>query len=90
MVSYIQEGNSITVPRGSTVLYTVTADGYEGQSGTIFANTTKTVNIVLEELKEVIFTINALPENAIIEFEIDDGNGIYTYKGTEIMDYTTS
>lgn len=87
---YVQEGNSITVPKGSTVFYSVSADGYEGKSGTIVANVTKTVTVELEELKEMIFTISALPENAIIEFEVVDVNGTYTYTDTEQMEYTTA
>lgn len=90
MASYIQVGNSITVPKGSTVTYNVSAEGYETQTGTILANVTKTVTVELEKLKECIFTISALPEDAIIEFEIVDGNGIYTYEGTEQVTHTVS
>lgn len=44
---YQQSGNLITVPKNSSVEYSVSADGYATQTGTITVNDTKTVNITL-------------------------------------------
>ena len=47
---YTQSGNSITVPNGTTVTWSVSADGYTTQSGTWTANgSNKTENITLVE-----------------------------------------
>jgi hypothetical protein len=88
MRSYIQNGNSITVPKGSTVYYTVELDGYDTISGTILADETKTVVVELKEGYRT-FVINTDQENAVIDFEVLNEDGLYTYSGEEAVTYTT-
>lgn len=86
MSSYIQNGNSITVPKGSTVYYTVELDGYDTVSGTILADETKTVVVELKEGYRT-FVINTDQENAVIDFEVLIEDGLYTYSGEEAVTY---
>ena len=88
MSSYIQNGNSITVPKGSTVYYTVELDGYDTTSGTILADETKTVVVELKEGYRT-FIINVEQENAVIDFEVVNEDGLYTYSGEESVAYIT-
>ena len=46
---YTQSGNSITVPKGTSVLWMVAKEGYETQSGNVTVTSTQSVNVVLEE-----------------------------------------
>lgn len=87
MSEYIQNGNSITVPKGALVCYTVSLNGYPTVSGTVVADETKTVTIELQELDYRILTINTPQENAVIEFEVVNEDGIYTYTNEETMSY---
>ncbi len=87
MSSYVQNGNSITVPKGSTIRYTITLDGFETKTGTIFADATKTVTIALDDLGYKILTINTPTENAKIEFEVVNEDGLYHYTGSEELTF---
>ena len=46
---YTQSGNSITVPKGTSVVWMVAKEGYETQSGNVTVTSTQSVNVVLEE-----------------------------------------
>lgn len=88
MSSYIQTGNSITVPKGSTIQYIVSLDGYTTQIGTIVADKTKTITVSLNETPEKIFKIVTPQDNAVIEFEVVNSDGIYSYSGEESASYS--
>ena len=45
---YLQEGNSITVPYGTTVVYTISADGYTTVTASMMVTSTQTTEIELE------------------------------------------
>jgi len=79
MSIYIQDGNKITVPKGSTIRYAVEADGYKTKRNQIIADETKTIPVILEVSTDYTFTIKTLPENAIVEFEVINSDGIYSY-----------
>jgi len=46
---YTQSGNSITVPKGTNVVWMVAKQDYQTQSGNVVVNSTQSVNVVLEE-----------------------------------------
>ena len=87
MSSYVQNGNSITVPRDSLVEYTVSLDGYYTQTNTIIADETKTIDVVLE-YKLATLTINPTPSDAVVTLTADGytqvGNSITVEKGTSV------
>ena len=87
MSSYIQNGNSITVPRDSNVEYTVSLDGYYTKTDTIVADQTKTIDVVLE-YKFATLTINPTPSDAVVTLTANGytqvGNSITVEKGTSV------
>ena len=58
---YTQQGNSITVPKGTNVVWMVAKEGYETQSGNIVVNSTQSVNVVLEE--STIYGVDVIDYN---------------------------
>lgn len=47
---YVQNGNSITVPQGTTVSYIVSNDGYITSSDSVVINSNQTIDISLEKI----------------------------------------
>ena len=88
MSSYVQNGNSITVPRDSLVEYTISLDGYYTQTNTIIADETKTIDVVLE-YKMATLTINPTPSDAVVTLTAEGytqvGNSIFVEKGTNVQ-----
>ena len=87
MSSYIQNGNSITVPKGSTIEYTVSLKGYVTQTHTIIADETKVIQVTLES-NMVTLTINPTPSDAVVTLTANgytqNGNSITVERGTSV------
>ena len=79
---YTQQGNSITVPKGTNVVWMVAKDGYETQSGNVTVTSTQSVNVVLEE--STIYGVD------VTDYQYTNNNGIcvltqYTGEGGNII-----
>lgn len=87
---YTQSGNSITVPYGTSVEYTVSKEGYETISGTENVISSKTLDIVLEEipydveLTEYIGTANDVEVPTTKTFDEQKSN--YKYNLVEVSE----
>lgn len=84
---YTQSGNSIQVPKGTTVNWTVSKANYVSQSGTKVVNDNYADNITLKEL--LTFTIMPTPSNATVTLIATGytqiGNSIKVPYGTTVM-----
>lgn len=84
---YTQSGNSIQVPRGTTVDWVVSANNYVSQSGTKVVNDNCADNISLKALIE--FTVTPTPSDAIVTLIATGysqiGNSIKVPYGTTVM-----
>lgn len=72
---YVQNGNSITVPEGTTVTWTVENIGYTSQTGTeiISSDLVKDIELVSEDETCAIISVYGLPEG---------GTALFTPTGT--------
>lgn len=84
---YTQLDNSISVPRGTTVTWSVSANNYVSQSGTKVVNDNCADNISLKALVE--FTVTPTPNNATVTLIATGytqvGNSIKVPYGTTVM-----
>lgn len=65
-----QSGNSITVPWGTEVTYTVSKDHYDTVTNTITATTSQTIYVPIA-LSRHIFTINPTPADAAVQILVN-------------------
>lgn len=96
---YTQSGNSITVPYGTTVTYSVSATHYQTKNGSQTVVSTNTVNVSLS-LNTYTLTINPTPSDATVKITLVGGTTTtgktrtfnygdkYTYSVSK-TDYTT-
>lgn len=88
----ISYGTSITVNRGTSLTYTVSAVGYESTSQTIVANVNTTIPVVLDQ-QMLTFTINPTPNDANVTLTATGytqvGNSITVPYGTTVY-YTVA
>ena len=87
---YTQEGNSITVEKGTNVQVKVEKDEFESFNDSIIVSKDTSMNIQINEIMEKIFKIITPQENAVIEFEVVNTDGIYSYSGEETMNYSSN
>ena len=84
---YTQVGNSITVPEGTNVIYTVSAPGYSAMSGNVWANWDRTKHVVLSPLSCQLI-INPTPNDATVVLTAtgytQSGNTITVPYGTTV------
>ena len=84
---YTQLDNSISVPRGTTVTWSVSANNYVSQSGTKVVNDNCADNITLKALVE--FTVTPTPNDATVTLIATGysqvGNSIKVPYGTTVM-----
>ena len=85
-------GNSVWVPSGTSVTYTVSATGYNTETDTVVVTQNVTIPIELE-VSMFTLTINPDPANATVVLTAPDyeqeGNSI-TVPYNSIVDYTVS
>ena len=67
---YTQSGNSITVPSGTSIQWSVTADGYTAQSGTQIVSSDLTLPITLESSTVETYTLSVSTDPADANIEI--------------------
>lgn len=83
---YIQHNNSITVPYGAVVEYSVSKEGFETKSNRIIVNESQEYNVVLN--KFVTFTVVPTPSNTTVEITASgytqEGNSITVTSGTRL------
>lgn len=81
---YEQVGNSITVPSGTLVTYSVSAEYYHTKTSTITVTESGVLEVDLEELLATL-TINATPSGAVVVLTSDgyeqEGNSISVRQG---------
>ena len=81
-------GNSVWVPKGTTVTYIVRATGYKTETGTVLVDQNESINIELEVLM-LTLTVTPTPSNAIVtlsaEGYVQSGNSIIVPYGTQVM-----
>ena len=87
---YTQVGNSIFVEKGTNVQVKVEKDEFESFNDSIIVSKDTSMNIQINEIMEKIFKIITPQENAIIEFEVVNTDGIYSYNGEETMNYSSN
>lgn len=78
-------GNSITVNQGTTVEYTVSANGYVTKNETYVADTTLTILVTLVPIY-VTLTIDPTPADSTVTFT---GQGTVTGNSIEVIQYTS-
>ena len=78
--------SSISVESGSSVSYEVSKDGYTPKSGYVVADSTKTVDVVLEEVPvaKVTITINPTPADATVKLNNVEQKSIEVDKGSQV------
>lgn len=78
--------SSISVESGSSVSYEVSKDGYTPKSGSVVADSTKTVDVVLEEVPvaKVTITINPTPADATVKLNNVEQKSIEVDKGSPV------
>lgn len=78
--------SSISVESGSSVSYEVSKDGYTPKSGSVVADSTKTVDVVLEEVPvaKVTITINPTPADATVKLNNVEQKSIEVAKGSQV------
>ena len=92
-IGYEQQGDSITVPYGTTVNYTVSCEGYVTVSDSIELLEDSDLTIILEQIATYTLTINPTPVDAEVVLTAQgyeqQGNSITVQEGTEVR-YTVS
>ena len=85
-------GNSVWVPSGTSVTYTVSATGYDTETDTVVVTQDVTISVELE-VSMFTLTINPVPANATVILTAPDyeqeGNSI-TVPYSSMVDYTVS
>ena len=78
--------SSVSVASGSSVSYEVSKTGYTPKSGSVVADSTKTVDVTLEALpvEKVTITINPTPTDATVKLNGVEQKTIEVDKGTEV------
>lgn len=78
--------SSISVESGSSVSYEVSKDGYTPKSGSVVADSTKTVDVVLEEVPvaKVTITINPTPADATVKLNNVEQKSIEVDKDSQV------
>lgn len=78
--------SSISVESGSSVSYEVSKDGYTPKSGSVVADSTKTVDVVLEvvPVAKVTITINPTPADATVKLNNVEQKSIEVDKGSQV------
>lgn len=78
--------SSISVESGSSVSYEVSKTGYTPKSGSVVADSTKTVDVTLEAIpvEKVTITINPTPADATVKLNGVEQKSIEVDKGTEV------
>ena len=83
---YTQQGNSITVPAGTSVRYSVGKTGYSSKTDTLIINSTYSLPVTLNTIP--ILTINPTPSDATVTLTASgytqQGNKIQAPQGTVI------
>lgn len=71
---------------GSSVSYEVSKDGYTPKSGSVVADSTKTVDVVLEvvPVAKVTITINPTPADATVKLNNVEQKSIEVDKGSQV------
>lgn len=84
---YTQSGNSITVPKGSSISYSVSKQGYTTQSGILYINADTTTPIDLSG-NNYTLTINTNPAGGTVTFDTAgtiSGNSIIVPYNTTVI-----
>lgn len=78
--------SSVSVASGSSVSYEVSKTGYTPKSGSVVADSTKTVDVTLEAIsvEKVTITINPTPADATVKLNGVEQKSIEVDKGTEV------
>lgn len=78
--------SSISVESGSSVSYEVSKDGYTPKSGSVVADSTKTVDVVQEvvPVAKVTITINPTPADATVKLNNVEQKSIEVDKGSQV------
>lgn len=78
--------SSVSVASGSSVSYEVSKTGYTPKSGSVVADSTKTVDVTLEALpvEKVTITINPTPADATVKLNGVEQKSIEVDKGAEV------
>ena len=78
-----QTTNSLTVDYGTSVSWSVEAEGYDGESGSLVLTETKTLDVDLS-LEILTFTINPTPADAVVTINGIKTNSLTTTYGSNI------
>lgn len=79
--------NSITVAKGTSVLWEVSKEGYETKGGREEVNDTHSITVTLDAVAsdKVTFTINVIsPTNAVVTINDNKTNSVVVDKGSEV------
>lgn len=79
--------NSITVAKGTSVLWEVSKEGYETKGGREEVNDTHSITVTLDAVAsdKVTFTINVIsPTNAVVTINGNKTNSVVVDKGSEV------
>lgn len=78
--------SSVSIASGSSVSYEVSKTGYTTKTGSIVADSTKTVDVVLEavSVEKVTITINPTPADATVKLNGVEQSSIEVDKGSEV------
>lgn len=79
--------NSITVAKGTSVLWEVSKEGYSTKGGREEVNDTHSITVTLDSLdpNKVTFTINVIsPTNAVVTINGNETNSVVVDKGSEV------
>ena len=80
---YTQAGNSITVPEGFTVIYSVTRPGYSQKRDSVVVNSDITLNITLDQAE-----VDIIDESTTVK-ELEVNSTVYDIVGKGILDQNT-
>jgi len=84
-----KEAKSVDVVSGTTVEWSVTAEGYTSQSGSQVVDADVTIDVTLNALNKYTVTINTVPEDALAIIEDDEIKTVELYEGT-VVDWVVS
>ena len=79
--------NSITVAKGTSVLWEVSKEGYSTKGGREEVNDTHSITVTLDAVapNKVTFTINVIsPTNAVVTINGNETNSVVVDKGSEV------
>lgn len=79
--------NSITVAKGTSVLWEVSKEGYSTKEGREVVDTTHSITVTLDAVSsdKVTFTINVIsPTNAVVTINGNKTNSVVVDKGSEV------